>query len=98
MPRKHGLGGPWVTVRAHYGALPLVWLDETGEGRAKACLDGELARACARKNGPRDEEAAAGGTPGGVSVASVFRRSGRHAAALLPRCAFRRSASPHLLE
>src|SRR4051794_31808341 len=22
MPRKHGLGGPWVTVRAHYGALP----------------------------------------------------------------------------
>ena len=21
-PRKRGLGGPWVTVRAHYGALP----------------------------------------------------------------------------
>src|SRR4051794_11634339 len=22
MPRKRGPGGPWVTVRAHYGALP----------------------------------------------------------------------------
>src|SRR3954454_22696995 len=22
VPRKHGPGGPWVTVRAHYGALP----------------------------------------------------------------------------
>jgi hypothetical protein len=24
VPRKHGPGGPWVTVRAHYGALPSV--------------------------------------------------------------------------
>src|SRR3954452_24543330 len=24
MPRKRGPGGPWVTVRAHYGALPSV--------------------------------------------------------------------------
>jgi len=24
VPRKHGLGGPWVTVRAHYEALPSV--------------------------------------------------------------------------
>jgi hypothetical protein len=39
----------------------LQWLDETGEGWAKACLDGELARACARKSGPRDEEIAAAG-------------------------------------
>jgi hypothetical protein len=22
MPRKRGPGGPWVTARAHYGALP----------------------------------------------------------------------------
>jgi hypothetical protein len=27
VPRKHGLGRPWVSVRAHYGALPLAWLD-----------------------------------------------------------------------
>ena len=23
----HALGRPWVSVRAHYGALPLAWLD-----------------------------------------------------------------------
>ena len=23
----HALGRPWVSVRAHYGALPLTWLD-----------------------------------------------------------------------
>src|ERR1043166_3496055 len=27
VPRKHGLGRPWVSVRAHYGALPLARLD-----------------------------------------------------------------------
>src|SRR3954462_11018428 len=51
--RKRRLGGPWVAVRAHYGRC-LQWLDGTGEGWAKACLDGELARACARKLGPSD--------------------------------------------
>ena len=58
----------------------LKWLDETGEGWAKACLDGELARACARKNGPRDEE-----------VAAMERPKG---AFLLPRRVVRRSISP----
>jgi hypothetical protein len=58
----------------------LKWLDETGEGWAKVCLDGELARACARKNGPRDEE-----------VAAMERPKG---AFLLPRRVFRRSVSP----
>src|SRR5437868_8028680 len=45
MPRKHGLGGPWVTVRAHYGALPSV----AGRGwseRAKAL--GIMAKASPR--------------------------------------------------
>src|SRR3954449_13502901 len=32
MPRKHGLGGPWVTVRPHYGGLPSV----AGRDRRKA--------------------------------------------------------------
>jgi hypothetical protein len=52
MPRKHGLGGPWVTVRAHYGALPSV----AGRGRRRA---GESppgwrakARACAGRTVP----------------------------------------------
>src|SRR3954463_12418387 len=27
VPRKHGLGRLWVSVRAHYRALPLAWLD-----------------------------------------------------------------------
>src|SRR5947209_5645965 len=43
-------------------------------------LDGELARACARKSGPRVEE--------------VPRRSVRRALFLLPRRVFRRSVSP----
>jgi hypothetical protein len=59
------------------------------------CLDGELARAGARKHGPRDEEVAATGRSKGVSAASGSRDFGDHAAALLPRRAFRRSVSPH---
>src|SRR3954469_13017638 len=38
MPRKHGLGGPWVTVRAHYGALPSVAGRERAKG-GETCLD-----------------------------------------------------------
>src|ERR1700740_390342 len=45
-----GLGEPSVPTTGRC----LKWLDGTGEGWAKACLDGELARACARKLGPRD--------------------------------------------
>src|SRR3954470_18941629 len=56
VPRKHGPGGPWVTVRAHYGALPSM----AGRDRRRVgeSLPGWRAsvRACARKNGPRDEE------------------------------------------
>jgi hypothetical protein len=71
-----GLGEPsGPTMR-----LCLQWLDGAGEGWAKACLDGELARACARKSGPKDEEVAATERPKG--------------AFLLPRRVFRRSVSP----
>src|ERR1700712_2494693 len=45
------------------------------------CLDGELARACARKLGPKDRNRC-DGTLRGVSVASVSRQSGKQAAAL----------------
>src|SRR3954465_10502512 len=47
VPRKHGLGRPWVSVRAHYGALPLARLD--GDRRAARNRRG-LPRP--RKNGP----------------------------------------------
>src|SRR3954469_18901809 len=43
----HGLGRPWVSVRAHYGALPLAWLD--GDRQAARNRRG-LPRP--RKNGP----------------------------------------------
>jgi hypothetical protein len=56
----------------------LKWLDETGEGWAKACLDGELARACARKSGPKDEEIAAMERPKGAVVTTKARRSALH--------------------
>jgi hypothetical protein len=56
----------------------LKWLDETGEGWAKACLDGELARACARKSGPRVEEVAAMERPKGAFVTTKARLSALH--------------------
>src|ERR1700712_822761 len=46
-------------------------------------LDGELARACARKNRSQGRRSRRGGTLEGVSVASVFRRSGKQAAAII---------------
>src|SRR3954462_11455270 len=75
--RKRRLGGPWVAVRAHYGRC-LQWLDGPGEGWAKACLDGELARACARKNGPRVEEVAAMERPKGAFCTTKARLSALH--------------------
>ena len=41
VPRKHGPGRPWVTVRPHYGGPPFNGLDGTGRAgrkpRARAC-------------------------------------------------------------
>jgi hypothetical protein len=42
----HRLGRPWVSVRAHYGALPLMWLD--GDRRAAR----NRQEPSPRKNGP----------------------------------------------
>src|SRR3979409_2662352 len=50
----------------------LQWLDETGEGGAKACLDGELARARARKNRSQGRRSRRGGTLRGVAVCLCF--------------------------
>jgi hypothetical protein len=44
----------------------------------ETCLDGELARACARKSGPRDEEVAAMERPKGAFVTTKARRSALH--------------------
>jgi hypothetical protein len=41
----------------------------------ETCLDGELARACARKSGPKDEEVAAAERPKGAFVTTKARRS-----------------------
>src|ERR1700754_2836001 len=41
------IGRPWVSVRAHYGALPLMWLD--GDRRAAR----NRQEPSPRKNGPR---------------------------------------------
>src|SRR4051794_4216665 len=63
----HALGGPWVTVRAHYGALPSMAgrvLVKGGETR----LDGEFARAGARKNRSQGRRSRRGGTLRGVAV------------------------------
>src|SRR3954464_11845121 len=54
-----------------------------------------VARAGARKSGPRDEEVAAGGAPGGVAVCLCFPAIREIRRGVL-QCAFRRSASPHL--
>ena len=64
------LGRPWVTVRAHYGALPSM----AGRGRVKGgetCLDGELARAWlgSRSQGRRNRR---DGTLRGVAVCLCF--------------------------
>src|SRR3954469_25653589 len=47
VPRKHRLGRLWVSVRAHYRALPLMWLD--GDRRAARNRRGLPSP---RKNGP----------------------------------------------
>ena len=57
----------------------LKWLGGTGEGWAKACLDGEpQAGACAGSVGPRVEEVAATERPKGAFVTTKARRSALH--------------------
>src|SRR3954469_4777197 len=70
VPRKHRLGRLWVSVRAHYRALPLCVA-----GRGQACgaksprvatSPEERTRVLRRRDG----------APGGVAVCLCFRRSG----------------------
>src|ERR1700709_2047209 len=68
MPRKRGPGGPWVTVRAHYEALPLSGLDETGEGWGNLPGWRASVRACARKLRSQGRRSRRGGTLRGVAV------------------------------
>src|SRR6185436_968776 len=86
VPRKHRLGRPWVSVRAHYRALPLCVAGRgqaAARNRRQATSPEERTRVLRRR----------GGAPGGVAVCSVSRRSGEQEAACY-NCAFRRSASP----
>src|SRR3954466_13104931 len=78
--RKRRPGGPWVAVRAHYGALPSV----AGRGRRRAGESLPGWRACSRlcrKYGPGVEEVAAAERREALPCASVSRRSGKYAAA-----------------
>ena len=87
------LGGPWVTVRAHYGALPSMAGRVPAKG-GETCLDGEFARAGARKNRSQGRRSRRGGAPGGVAVCLCFPAIREISRGVL-QCAFRRSASPH---
>src|ERR1043166_8535249 len=62
------LGGPWVTVRAHYGALPSVAGRVPAKG-GETCPDGERKLApSTRKNRSQGRRSRRGGAPRGVAV------------------------------
>ena len=93
--RTHGLGRSGVTVRAHYGALPLDgWTGQVEGGRKPAGSVALVAASLARKYGPSNRKAAvarrkamrASKPPshGGFETRSATTR------------AFRRAASPHV--
>jgi hypothetical protein len=92
MPRKRGPGGPWVIVRAHYGALPLMAGRDWSE-RAKAF--GIMAQASPRagstvpgsKKSPRRDAERRCRVP-------LFLGNPGNKPRPLPRCAFRRPVSP----
>src|SRR5258708_1218473 len=91
MPRKRGPGGPWVIVRAQYGALPSMAGRDWSE-RAKAF--GIMAQASPRagstvpgtKKSPRRDAERRCRVP-------LFLGNPGNKPRPLPRCAFRRSAS-----
>src|SRR5437868_8308189 len=72
----------------------LKWLDGCRRRAGKPARMASVARAGARKSGPRVEEVAAGGAPGGVAVCLCFPAIRGTCRGVL-QCAFRRSASPH---
>src|SRR3981081_4293671 len=71
VPRKHGLGGPWVTVRAQYGALPSV----AGRDRRRVGESLPGWRACSRlrpEERSQGRRSRRGGTLRGVAVCLCF--------------------------
>src|SRR5438270_10643212 len=92
MPRKRGPGGPWVAVRAHYGALPSMAGREWVKG-GETCLDQRAGLAPAAgstapgtKKSPRRDAERRCRVPLILGNPGIKPRP-------LPRCAFRRSAS-----
>src|SRR6195256_65510 len=93
--RKHGLGRPWVSVRPLTGSATVSWLD--GDRRA---AQNRRAQGPLRGSAKSPEERTRvlrrrGGTLRGVAVCLCFPKAGNKPRPL-PRCAFRRSVSPHL--
>jgi hypothetical protein len=90
VPRKHRLGGPWVTDRAHYGALPSMAGRVPAKG-GETCLDGEETRAGARKIRSQGRRSRRSGTPRGVAVCLCLPAIREIRRGVL-QCAFRRPA------
>ena len=68
------LGRPWVSVRAHYGALPLMWLD--GDRQRREIVVSQVPGSADQGYYAVTERREA------LPCASVFRRSGKQAAAV----------------
>jgi hypothetical protein len=101
MPRKHSSGTPWVAVRAHYGALPLMaGRARTRGGESCPAREGEESSVQwpeARPRGAKSPQIAqagaslcACGAPQGVCVSPDARRASK---ARNCWCASRRSTS-----
>src|SRR5436305_14085768 len=80
------LGRPWVSVRAHYGALPLMWLD--GDRQRREIVVRQVPGRTDRGLKERRD-----GTSRGVAVCLCFPAIREISRGCYPRCAFRRSAS-----
>jgi hypothetical protein len=86
------LGGPWVTVRAHYGALPSMAGRERVKG-GETCLDQRAGLVPAAGSAvPRTKKSPRRNVERRCRV-PLFPGDPGNKPRLLPRCAFRRSAS-----
>src|ERR1700709_143808 len=80
------IGRPWVSVRAHYGALPLTWLD--GDRQRREIVVSQVPRRTDRGLKKRR-----GGTAKGVAVCLCFLAIQEISRGRYQRCAFRRPVS-----
>src|SRR5882757_2683953 len=80
------IGRPWVSVRAHYGALPLMWLDGDRQRR-------EITVRQVPGRTDRGLKERCGGTLKGVAVCLCFPAIREASRGRYPRCAFRRPVS-----